>query len=154
LPLIGHDSAEKVARAMSELRRWLRGRSMLGATDMRCYRRNTSHFELMSQQPDLVVVILLQLDLRLLELIDLVSNHLHLLDLVGYLALDLLRASALAVEFGSERLKELVETVVGSWLHPAMGIGSPDGVVHGECDSVARERQEMTGSTGEVWAVG
>jgi hypothetical protein len=139
---------------MSELRRWLRGRGMLGPTDMRCHRRNPSHFELMSQQPELVFVLLLQLDLRLFELIDLVSNHLHLLDLVGNLALDLLGASALAVEFGSKRLKKLVKAVVGSGLHPAMGIGSPNGVVHGESASVARERQDRRGSSGEGWAMG
>jgi hypothetical protein len=124
---------------------------MLGATYMRRYRRNTSHFELMSQQPDLVVVLLLQLDLRLFELIDLVSNHLQLLDLVGNLALDLLRASVLAVEFGSKRVKKLVKAVVGSWLHPAMGIGATDGVVHGESASIARERREKTGSRGAGW---
>jgi hypothetical protein len=124
---------------------------MLGATYMRRYCGNTSYFELMSQQPDLVVVLLLQLDLRLFELIDLVSDHLQLLDLVGDLALNLLRASALAVKFGSKRVKKLAKAVVGSWLHPAMGIGCTDGVVHGESAAMARERRERTDSRGAGW---
>ena len=104
---------------------------------MRCHRRNTSYLKLVTQQSDLVVVLLLEFDLSLFELVDLVSNHLHLLDLVADLTLNLFRASALVFELGSERIEELVEAGVESRLHPAMGVGSPNSVVHGESASVA-----------------
>ena len=97
---------------------------------MGCAGRNTSHFEFVSQQPDLVVVLLLELDLSLLELVDLVSNHLHLLNLIANLTLNLLRASGLGFELGPKGIEKLVEARVRSRLHPAMGIGPPYGVVH------------------------
>ena len=68
---------------------------------MRRYRRDTSHFKFMSQRPELVIILLLQLDLGLFELVDLVSDHLHLLDLAANLTLNLLGASILIFEFGS-----------------------------------------------------
>ena len=91
---------------------------------------NTSYFQLVSQQPDLIVVLLLQLDLSLLELVDLVSNHLHLLNLIANLTLNLFRASGLGFELRPEGIEKLVEARVRSRLHPAMGIGAPYGVVH------------------------
>lgn len=145
LTLIRHDATEEIARAVPKLWRRLRGTSMLRrTTDMRGYRGNTSDFKFVPQQPELVVVLLLQLDLSLLELVDLVSNHLHLLDLVGNLALNLFGASALVIELGSKRIKELVEAGVRSRLHPTMGIGSPNCVVHGEAASSAAVRQRRT----------
>jgi hypothetical protein len=71
------------------------------ATNVRRYRRNTSHFKFVSQRPELVIILLLQLDLGLFKLVDLVSNHLHLLDLAANLTLNLLGASILVFEFGS-----------------------------------------------------
>lgn len=131
MTLIGHYSAEKIARTMTKLWRWLRGSSMLRRTAyVGCDGRNTSHFELVSQQPDLVVVVLLQLDLSLLELVDLVSNHLHLLNLIANLTLNLFRAPGLSFELRPERIEKFVEARVRSRLHPAMGIGPPYGVVH------------------------
>ena len=98
----------------------------------------------MSQQPDLVVVLLFQLDLGLLELVDLVSNHLHLTDLVANLTLNLFGTSALVFELGSEGIKKLVEAGVGSRLHSAMGVGPPDGVVHGDSASIVVEKYRTT----------
>ena len=59
----------------------------------------------MSKSSDLVVILLLQFDLGLLELVDLVANHLHFLDLGANLAFDLIGASALVLELCSELFK-------------------------------------------------
>ena len=108
---------------------------------MRRYCRNTSHFKLVSQQADLVIVLLLQLNLSLLELVDLVSYHLHLLDLVANLALDLFGASSLALKLRPEGVEKLIEARIRSRLHPAMGIRPPNGVVHGVPASIGAVRQ-------------
>jgi hypothetical protein len=116
---------------MSKLRRWLRGAGMLRrTTNVWRYRGNTSRFKFVSQHPELVIVLLLQLDLGLFKLVDFVSNHLHLLDLAANLTLNLLRASVLVFEFGSQRIEEFVEASVRSRLHPTMGVRASDSVVH------------------------
>jgi hypothetical protein len=122
-------------------------------TYMRCYRRDTSHFKLVSQQSELIVVLLLQLDLSLFELVDLVSNHLHLLDLVCNLALNLFGASALVFELGSQRIKKLVEAGVRGRLHPAMGVGSPNSVVHADSASIAAGRQRRIRIRWKKWRI-
>ena len=56
----------------------------------------------MSEAANLVLIVLLNLKLVLLKLIDLVPDQLHLLNLLGDLALELLRATVLVVEFGAQ----------------------------------------------------
>ena len=99
-------------------------------TDVWRYRRYTSRFKFVSQHPELVIVLLLQLDLGLFKLVDLVSNHLHLLNLAANLTLNLLGASVLVFKFGSQRIKEFVEASIRSRLHPTMGVRASDSVVH------------------------
>jgi hypothetical protein len=116
-----------------------------GATNVRRYRRNTSHFKFVSQRPELVIILLLQLDLGLFKLVDLVSNHLHLLDLAANLTLNLLGASILVFEFGSQRLKKFVEASVRS-RHPTMGVRGSDSVVHVGPGSSDTRRYRMDGA--------
>lgn len=113
---------------------------------MRRYRRDASHFKFMSQRPELVIILLFQFNLGLFELVNLVSNHLHLLDLAANLTLNLLGASILVFEFGSQRLKEFVEASIRSRLHPTMGVRASDSVVHVGPGSSDTGRYRMGGA--------
>jgi hypothetical protein len=55
---------------------------------------------------------LLHLQLILLQLIDLVSDQFHLLDLLSDLILDLLAGAALVFEFRSQRVEDLIQSMV------------------------------------------
>ena len=82
------------------------------ATKVRLDRLYATHIELMPEHADLSLVVLFHLQLVLLELVHLVANQFHLLDLLRNLAFDLFRRSTLVVEFGSKRVHDLIETMI------------------------------------------
>lgn len=75
---------------------------------MRLNRMHTAHLQLMSEHPDLSLVVLFHFHLVLLELIDFVANQFHLLNLLRNLTFDLLRRAALVVELSSEGVQNLI----------------------------------------------
>lgn len=109
--LVCHNAAEKGTLTVTESRgRCLRRTSMLRWTWQMClHRRTTAKLELVSQHTYLCLVILLQLQLVLFKLIDLVPDQFHLLYLLRNLRLRLLRASGLALEFGSQGVEDIVQ---------------------------------------------
>lgn len=109
--LVCHNAAEKGTLTMAESGGWcLRGTSMLRRAWQMClHGRTTAKFELVSQHTYLCLVILLQLQLVLFKLIDLVPDQFHLLYLLRNLGLCLLRASGLALELGSQGVKDIVQ---------------------------------------------
>jgi hypothetical protein len=52
------------------------------ATEMRLHLRASAHLQFVSQHADLSLVVLLHLELVLLQLVDLVPDELHLLNLL------------------------------------------------------------------------
>ena len=60
------------------------------ATKMRLDLGASTHLQFVSQHADLSLIVLLHLELVLLQLVDLIANEFHLLNLLGNLALDLL----------------------------------------------------------------
>ena len=93
---------------------------------MRLHRLDSAHLQLVSKHSDLSLVVLLHLQLVLFELVDLVTDEFHLLDLLCDLALDLFRGAALIVELGSEGVQDLIEAMI--WLTwsrwPQVGIAA------------------------------
>lgn len=69
-----------------------------------------AHFEFMAQVADLILVVLLHLELILFQLIDLVTDELHLLYLLRDLRLHLLRATALALEFRPQLIEDFIQS--------------------------------------------
>ena len=59
-------------------------------TKMRLHLRTTAHFQLVSKHSNFSLIFLLHLQLILLKLVDLVTDQLHLLNLLGDLVFDLL----------------------------------------------------------------
>lgn len=90
----------------------------------------------MAQHSNLSLIVLFHFQLVLFELVDLVTDQLHLLDLLGDLILDLFRGATLILEFGSQRVHNLIKTMVwlpgrsGSQIGIAAVLGS---IEHGEC---------------------
>lgn len=97
---------------------------------MRWHRRAASHLNFMSQQPDFVFRILLHFDRGLFELIHFVPDHLHFLDLSADLTFDLVGSSALIFELRSKLFHDLIQASIGNRLHPAVGVGATNSVVH------------------------
>lgn len=113
--LVRHDTTEQTTLTVTERWRWLRGPTVLQWTadvGLGHGRSAAAHVELMAQSANLVLVVLLDLQLVLFQLIDLVPNELHLLDLLGNLALKLLRAAILIVELCAQGIKDFIEAVI------------------------------------------
>jgi hypothetical protein len=81
---------------------------------MRLDRLSATHLELVPKHSDLSLVVLLHFQLILLELVNLVADELHLLDLLGDLVFHLFGGAVLIVELGSERVEDLIEAMI--WL--------------------------------------
>ena len=79
---------------------------------MRLHRRTAAYIQFVPKHSDFGLVVLLHLKLVLLELVDLVPDQFHLLNLLRDLCFDLLRAPVLVVEFLTDRVEDLVETMV------------------------------------------
>jgi hypothetical protein len=80
----------------------------------------------MAQDSDFVLVVGLHFDLRLLELVDLLPNHLHFLKLTSQLVFKFPSAPRLVVKFLAQLLQQLGQARVGSRNHSTMR------VVHGD----------------------
>lgn len=115
LSLILHDATEEPALAVTQGRGRCRGTALLRSTSDMCLSdvMATSSLELVPEHADLGLVLLLHLQLILLELVDFVADKLHLRDLLGYLALDLLGRATLIFEFGSQIVEDLVQPMSG-----------------------------------------
>jgi hypothetical protein len=81
------------------------------AAHVRRHASGTSIVKFLSQSFDLGIIVLLHLYLSLFKLEYLGSDHLHLLDLTVDLIFIVFRTSALAIEFLSHLIQELVETI-------------------------------------------
>lgn len=85
----------------------------------------TSEVEFMSQHTNLLLVFLFHFELILLELVYLVANELHLLNLLGDLRFHGFGASILILEFRSQLFDEIVEarrTMSGRLTRPQSGL--------------------------------
>jgi hypothetical protein len=109
LALVRHDATKEASLAVPESWGSLGRTSMLRrSAEMGLHLRASAHLKFMSQHADFSLVVLLHLELILFELIDFVTDKLHLLNLLGDLAFDLLRVAALIVEFRPKRIHNFV----------------------------------------------
>ncbi len=66
----------------------------------------------MPKHSNLSLVVLFHFQLVLLELVDLVANEFHLLDLLRHLALHLFRGATLVVELGPKVVQDLIQAMI------------------------------------------
>lgn len=113
LTLICHDATEQSSLTVAERwRLWLRRSAMLRRSAHMCLnRRASSQIKFVSQHAYFSLVLLLHFQLVLLKLVDFVPDQFHLLYLLADLSLHLLGTSTLVLEFGPQRIEDLVESL-------------------------------------------